>query len=287
MSRVYFHAPHRDAEVRGSERAYFNGVCNDIALALLNPNGWQARQEIESLLVNPADYLAKIGDDREWARAFETWFSVGDMTAGESGFRVGDSVIPASELALNTAIALNSPQIAFMAHVHGLCESHIWIEAENAGWMADLIAKGREDNVFRAGQGWEDVIGLAREVEASGDGPIVLSYSVCEQFPDAYTAGWEPPTCEACGGDGKPNPRMKYTDDDYDYCTTCDGQGALRDAWYDLPEQERWDVGVRALREGEWPFAMGPDRQGQGFLSGKSIFDIKAERWTGRLAPNA
>jgi hypothetical protein len=162
-----------------------------------------------------------------------------------------------SELGLNTAIALNSPQLSFMAHVHGLCESHIWVEAESAEWMADLIEKGREDEVFRAGQGWEDVVTLAREVAASGEGPIVLSYSVCEGFPNPGVANWAP-----------------ATDSDEGW-----------DAWYRLPAEERWDMGVRALRAGKWPFPMGPARQDQGFCSGKSVFDLKALGWTGQLQP--
>jgi hypothetical protein len=113
-----------------------------------------------------------------------------------------------------------------------------------------------------------------------------MSYSVDLGFPNDYVADWTAPTCEACGGDGKPNARMKYTDVEYDYCTTCDGAGAMHDAWFDLSEGARWEAGVRGLRARDWPFAMGPDRQNQGFLTGKSVFDLLADHWTGQLAHN-
>jgi hypothetical protein len=267
MSRIYFHAPHRDAEVGGSERAYFGGMASDLALSILGVNASRDQDWAREITVDPPDYIATALNTpapdvmtdpegyRRWARWTDTWST--HMRVGGSGLLVGDSAIPFMELALNTLVAMNSPQLSFMAHVHGLCESHIYVEAENAEWMADLIAKAREDEVFRAGQGWEDVIALAQEVAASGEGPIVLSYSVCEGFPNAEVANWTP----------------------------ADESDEGWDAWYALSADERWDMGVRALREADWPFAMGPDRQGQGFLSGKSVFDLKAERWTGQLAP--
>jgi hypothetical protein len=37
MSAIYFHTPNGEAKVAGSERAYFGGLINQMALAVINP----------------------------------------------------------------------------------------------------------------------------------------------------------------------------------------------------------------------------------------------------------
>ncbi len=272
MSRIYFHARHRTAEVGGSERAYFSALANDMTLALLRLDAQRDVEWMRDVTFNPPDYLAEamarpmpdVMTDRhayiEWARWPDMWATWARVGCDEgSGLRVDGEVIPFGEMALNTLVAMNSPQLAFAAHVHGCCETYGYIPAKNAGWLANLIEKGRRERVFRKGQGWDDVIALAREVAAEGAGPIVMSYSVCEKFPNPGVAAWEPP----------------------------DADDATYDAWYDLPEAERWELGVRAITARKWPFALGPDRQRQGFLSGASVFDLLDSRWTGQLAGRA
>jgi hypothetical protein len=266
MSRIYFHTPDRTAEVGGSERAYFNALAADITLAILHPDAhrdvdWireitvDAPQHVQQALSAPMpDVMVNQASYRDWARWVDTWCTWARVSYDNGGLRVGESVLPFGEMALNTLVAMNSPQLSFVAHVHGCCESHGWIPAENAEWLAEVIDRGRESNVFRAGQGWEDVADLAREVQSGMPGPIVMSYSVCESFPNAWVADWQPP------------------------------EGAEDHAWYDLPKAEQWELGVRGLEQRDWPFPMGPDRQDQGFLSGKSVFDLLATRWTGQLA---
>jgi hypothetical protein len=243
MSRIYFHAPHRTAEVGGSERAYFGEMSRRVALGILDPRGYASDREwLEPLMVGRS-YSFR---EEHWALDFKTWF--GGMDHG--GFKIGENVVGCGELALNTLIAMNSPQLSFVAHVHGLCESHVWCETENAGWMGDLIEKGRDTGVFRSDQGWEDVILLCREVAETGEGPIVTSYSISDDFPSRSVAGW-------VGDNNK---------------------------WYELSGDERWALAVKGLREAPWPFAMGPDRQGQRYLTGESVFDLLATRWAGQLA---
>lgn len=242
MSRIYFHAPHRTAEVGGSERAYFGGMSRRIALGILDPQNYMRDREwLEPLMVGRT-YTFR---DDNWANDFKTWF--GGMDHG--GFQIGENIVGCSELALNTLIAMNSPQLSFVAHIHGLCESHVWCEAENARWLSDLIRRGRESELFRAGQGWEDVMTLAQEVAETGEGPIVTSYSVSDEFPNRSVAG-------RLGDENE---------------------------WYTLSVDERWDLAVKGLREAQWPFAMGPDRQGQRYLTGESVFDLLATCWTGQL----
>jgi hypothetical protein len=112
MSRIYFHAPHRTAEVGGSERAYFGGLASDITLGILGPlYARRHREWLEPLLVGRSYSFC----EENWEIDFKTWFGGFDHGA----IRVGENVIGCSELALNTLIAMNSPQLSFVAHVHG------------------------------------------------------------------------------------------------------------------------------------------------------------------------
>jgi len=54
------------------------------------------------------------------------------------------------------------------------------------------------------------------------DSPVVMSYSVCESFPNSSTTTWKPPFDEESGED-------------------------IHDAWYDLPDDEKWQMSVDAI----------------------------------------
>lgn len=266
MSRIYFHSQYGEAEVLGSERAYLGSLASDLALAVLDPR--IDRRERLLPLISPDHYLhqAGRGDDRHWWSDFQTWFRVG---WDGSGLLIGGQQHDPFGIALNTLIAMGNEVLRFCARVHGYCEIHGWVDDEDREWLADLIERGRKDNVLRAERGWESVAEFLRETS----GPVVMSYSVCESFPNAHAADWTPPTCIACGGDGKPNARMKYTDVDYDYCTTCGGEGQMSDEWYDLPPDEQWALGMKGIRAREYDLRLMPDDE-RGFGPVMSAFDI-------------
>jgi hypothetical protein len=115
--------------------------------------------------------------------------------------------------------------------------------------MGDLIEKGRETGVFRSDQGWEDVILLCREVAETGEGPIVTSYSISTSSPAAAQRG-----------------------------------GSMtRTSGTRFPTTSVGISRSRACERRSGPSPWVPDRQGQRYLTGESVFDLLATRWTGQL----
>lgn len=82
---------------------------------------------------------------------------------------------------LNTALVAGSDPIRLAAKIHGWCESHCYIEERDRGWVAGIIDAGLAAGVYRQGAKWQDVQAFLRQPD---DGPVVLSYTVCESFPD-------------------------------------------------------------------------------------------------------
>lgn len=272
MSRIYFHTQHgKDVEVYGTERAYMGVLCRSVAAGVFSMLRWE-----DQLALLPANHYVRqseavrtgLGIAIEVERAFSQMLG---------GF-IDDKFADGTEIfgtVLNTCLAIGNDPLRLAAKLHGQCEIHAYVEPQDAAWVADIIERGLGAGVFREGSaefpsGWRAVIDLLRSTTE----PVVTSYSVCESFPNAWVADWEAPVCDACDGDGKPNERMKFTDVDYDYCTTCGGQGCLHDAWYDLPDDERWELGLRGLRSQVVPPRLAPDGWPGHFGDGKTAFTI-------------
>ena len=262
MSRVYFHSPDREAELRGSERAHAGVLTNRLAFACLST--FRARERYMPL-VDPASYVAQ--DAARFEQSFETWWSVG--MDGHGLLVDGETVLP-WHLSLNTALVLGSDAMILLARMHATCEIHGYVEGEHRGWLADIIEKGRSDNVLRPGQGWEGVAELLRESDAD---PVVMSYSVCDGFPNAGVAkdaGLWTPGPEHQGvwtQEGQPDHPHLWGQPWWD-----------GDEWYDLSGDEQWRLGIEALRNkwvGEVDLTPTSWRS-RGFGKGWSVFDLEA-----------
>lgn len=212
MSRVYFHSPSGAVELRGAERAYGASITDDLALSVLGLAG---------------DLRFRSGDDpasrfldavrpplEDWGRQ--------NMTTLKAAIRYGSPeasvLLPDGRqvevwsLLLNTVLTAGSDALRLLAFIHAQCEIHGWFAGANRNWLADIITTGRASNLLRSDMGWE---GLVEFLRADQTEPVVMSYSVCEQFPNPTVAGWA----------------GLNADDDED---------ARYDAWYDLPHEERW-----------------------------------------------
>lgn len=213
MSRIYFHAPNETREVYGSERHYFAGLCSEITYGALRHHA-EDQYNSPALLrkAYPPDHYLQHGD---FASKFHTHLIV----AHESMFLHGKE-IDLFQLSLNTALAFGSDPIRLAARLHGQCEIHAYVEGPYRAWLAEIIKEGRRLEIYREGQGWEDVIDL---LTCANDEPVVTSFSVCDGFPNSHTAGWEPPLDE---------------DGEKDW-----------DAWYDLPEETRWNLAMDGIRK--------------------------------------
>lgn len=247
MSRVYFHSPHGTAEVRGTERAHASLLVNEIALACCS---YRERSFIEPLLP-PDCYLRSIPNIgyRDWWDGFKTWF----FASHDGHLLVGGRELSCWELALNTAIVIGSDVINWCARLHATCEIYGYVEGVHRTWLADIIERGRVDNVLRPEMGWEEVVTLLRSRD---DEPVVMSYSVTETFPNRTIAGWR---------------ATRTTEDDEDEDDEDD------DRWYDLPVERQWELAMKGLREQNTRAAVdlhpGMWRT-RGFGHGYSVFDF-------------
>ena len=219
MSRIYFHTRSgRRAEVLGSERAYLANLASAIP---------------GSLFYDAAPLWRLTGKGNEYARMPSSWVfgTCGDLIVDFDGVQDEGWLI-----GLNTLVATKSPALCFAARVHGQCEVHGWVPERHRSWLAGVIADARDDSILRAEVGWESVIALL--LDETIPGPVVMSYSVTEGFPDPYLSGasWE------------------------------------EEPWESMSEGERWDVSIAELHPS---LEITPETLlGQGFGSGKSAWDV-------------
>jgi len=228
MSRIYFHTPQDKAAVRGSERAYFGRLCSDLFNAIFEVPGVYStdrnrlacfyamfgehhyiqnyiHKTVDDISVHHADWL-------EFKCAVETFFKTSD-------YRLFGR-IPLFGLILNTAYVVGGDSIKLAARIHGQCEVHGWVDGPNRNWLAGIIESAVMHGVYRQEQGWDSVINL---LKSRSDAPVVMSYSVCDSFPNCGAAG-------------------------IDY-----------EQWDLMSEQEQWDAAIQGLRDEGRGLELKPD----------------------------
>jgi hypothetical protein len=254
MSRIYFHTEHNDtAEVSGAERAHASMTCGDLTILALQ-----------------VDHLFEFDNKPSWIRQFirkDSYLSdyaVGDkffVQALKSALITGftdvlienDTVIESLAFNLNTALKIGNDVIKFMARLHGQCEIHGFVEGKNRNWLADIIQDGLDKKILResihgVSNGWNKVIELLR---SDNSNPVVMSYSVCESFPNSSVTTWKPKYDEKSGED-------------------------LHDEWYDLPRNEQWKMSMDAIRQ-EPSLELTPDTWNDFYFVGnKDAFYLKS-----------
>ncbi len=230
MSSIYFHTIGETVGVRGSERAHFGVFCDDLAWGILRREADGANPPLKRVF--PPDHHIHLSRD------FERDARVSFFYGMEKGFILSDREINPFSLSLNTAGVLGSDAVKLAARIHGQCEIHAWVDGSNRNWLAGIIEQGVKSGFYRSGQGWDKVIELLKE---DSENAVVLSYSVCEGFPNGDIAGWTPPVNE----DGDP---------DYD-------------AWYELSEEEQWSLAFAGLASSGGGLELSPDNWDEFFFS--------------------
>ena len=228
MSRIYFHSPSEDVEVGGSERHYMASVVETIATSIL----W-SQVDIHSLGRFLPNCYAKTELERmpklkHFNESLDLWWRI---SLGEDhNVHIGGKKYDVWELTLNTALALGSDPVKLFARLHAQCEIHCFVKGKNRNWLADIIEEGVGSGLYRDseyGQGtgpqWSNVVKLLR---SSKKDPVVCSYSVCEQFPNAYIAGYRGNEC---------------------------------DKFYDLPDARKWDLAMKGLLKTSGGLELKPD----------------------------
>lgn len=209
MSRIYFHTEHfEDVEVSGRERAWMGCLLSDLMAATLG-NLRYVESWFKPLL--PAGHYLQSMTEERFAAALSTWLHV-----GHDPLKLPSGTVDPWILSLNTGLALGGDALKLFARIHGQCEVHCWVEgAKDKAFVADTIETGLVSGIMRDNEGWDGVLKLMRK---EGDFPVVCSYSVCEQFPNANTL----PSGATEEG---------------------------RDRFDELPEAERWALAFRGLKD--------------------------------------
>lgn len=257
MSRVYFHTKTKDAEIGGAERHWWGALCRRVSDGFLDITSGFCDDRINHIrkFVAPGHYLHRYADARQFADHFTTAFHVG---YGDALLVYKGKPIEPLILQLNTALTFGGDALKLAARLHGSCEIHCWVEQENRAWLADMIERAVSVDVFRKSHpgsnhvGYENAVSLLRHPEHVG--PVVCSYSVCEQFPGVHLL--------------KPD---NAGDDWYEKA-------------YDIPKDERWDRSMTALRETDGGLELKPENWDE-FRFGHrlSVLDLMAHDAEARL----
>ncbi|MEV6219860.1 hypothetical protein [Nocardia sp. NPDC051833] len=213
MSRIYFHSPSGDAAVLGSERAHLGTITHEASIGLLV--GIVGYPELRRVL-HPASMAHSALDHPGGGRMLS--LALGTFGDSQGAFVHNGKRVDHWYLLLNTLIQQSGDSMRLAARVHAQCEVHGYVEGPDRAWLADLIEGARRDGVFRPEMGWEAVVELLR---ARDDEPVVMSYSVCDSFPNPGSTTWEPADAE---------------DED-------------REAWHQLSHEEQWATGLAWLRD--------------------------------------
>lgn len=242
MSRIVFHSKEEDAEVRGWERAMAGRLCGNIGVAALRIEDEYGnyRSPLRRVVTG---YLCNVSAER-WKEMAEVWvhFPTDDT------FIINGHLVDVFSTVLNTALVMGGDVIKFLARMHGQCEIHTYVEGPNRNWLAGIIEQGRRASILRPESGWELIINLLRSRD---DGPVVMSYSVCESFPNQDVAQWEVPVDE----DGNED----------------------RGAWHELDEEARWNFGVAGLRTESNGLELNPNNWNDFYFNtGLTCFDVRA-----------
>lgn len=209
MSRVYFHTPSGDTEILGSERAWLGHLADGPAKAawdLDSSNSFDRACSIMELVVDCPDYLTTyhrqaVAQDAANRAVYEAWkpgtpmrgntdhepirrfvdalklvLHVEGLTLEVAGVRLRTANVD-----LNTALIAGSDPVRLAAKIHGWCESHCWVDGPDRAWFAGIIREGLRTGLYRESAGWHEV---SAALESRDDEAVVLSYSVCDAFPE-------------------------------------------------------------------------------------------------------
>lgn len=209
MSVIYFHTPNGTAGVRNSERHRADAFAKhawEFALRLPGVDTGSSPHPLRKMLTAKGK---EYGQEASLSDLF--YFH-------EPMFERQGKPLDMWVVSMNTGLILAAPAMKLLLRVHASCEVHSFIQGKNRAWFAALIQDGLAQRILSADAGWEDVTALALQ---SSFEPMVLSFSVCDSFPNRHAAskgGWTPPENDPEG-----------------------------ESWYSLSPTEKWDSAWRGL----------------------------------------
>jgi hypothetical protein len=243
MSYIGFNTKGREmVKVRGSERAHMQIMFVDIAAAIL-PRG--LGQVHPLLKIIPKSQQWRWEPQLQGPGALE-WVQIYLSSHSDNKLEFNGERHNATETVLNTILAMDSNVMSFMAKVWGTCETHGWFPVEDHAYFAKIIRKGRELSILRADAGWEAV---AEMFEAELSGPVVMTYSVTDGFPNPYVVGLN--------------------------------DEASIERWYEmLDEDEQWDTAIAGLQSQPHRKISKETLHGEWFLDASTLWDaMESPEW--------
>jgi len=309
VSCVYFHSQHGTAKLRGSERAHLGALVSDLTTGFLR-RAYSRQVDQLLTLIRPGHYLHEIDHAASgWLHPWLDSFATALATGIQSELLVwnGRPIDPFA-VCLNTAMRYGSDPVRLAARIHGQCEIHCYVEGINRAWLANLVEQGLEDRVYRDGiwyvdrvceghpaaqpdrkwcdQGWGEVMKLLRDRD---DEPVVMSYSVCDGFPNQEIAGWQDTQMpEGWVPEWVRGDEERVLEWETDYSTAQERQECYRDCtsggWGELSQSEQWELGIAGLRASSGGLEISPDEFGKYYFSpGLTLPDLLAPDYAERL----
>lgn len=180
MSNIQFHTLHDDPlTVSGAELDHARTTSIETTKDVLGAyHSIGAFGPLRQSGVLPEEAFTIIGGNP--SVALKVWLSGGEPLGPRTEVTINGERGPVPQVMLNTAAVAGPDPVAFLARLHGSVEHRLWVAADDAGWLADVLREGRASGVLREDAGWEAVI----ERLSITISPVVISTSAGSDFPD-------------------------------------------------------------------------------------------------------
>jgi hypothetical protein len=244
MTSILFHFDDGETcQVSGPERAHFAILAEQFSKGIIGlvPTYFPSSRLHEHLgpFLNPENRLA------QQTPGTPEWDSVLGGTLNTMGFRNGPppfawkgKEIGTLSLICNTVLAAGSDPMRLAVKIQFTCEHHGYVMGFHRKWLADLIDEGMEEGIYRKTMGWPDLVAKLR---SGRSGPVVMSFSGSDPFPDSDIGSWMPPWPE-----GVPRNRDELTEEQQKE------RGSRSQEWYDQSFDKQWAISVRGLKAQTW-----------------------------------
>ena len=201
MSYISFQNKGQMVKVSGRERAWFrclvDNLCTSILdLALGDPNNYSA---IKAALAPKHDWIDAHNPKCSFAEQIKMALRIALV---DQGVWHGEP-LDLFNLKLNTTLVLGGGVLKLAARIHGQCEVHGFIRAENGPWAARIIRQGLKTYIFRQDNAGYDEWKAVADLLEHTKGTVVMDYSVTDSFPGGVLTQEERenevwPSWEAC-----------------------------------------------------------------------------------------
>jgi hypothetical protein len=183
MSAIYFTSETHKARLSGAERAFMGTVIDDVAFSFMRGSTFD-REYVNDFLNCFGRSLSyrpeRLDDLKSSLRA--------------AFFDMDRYSFDWFEVALNTVLKTGNDALQLFARLHGQCEIHAWIHADDKQRLVAIIEDGLDSGLYRQKMGWDSVI----ELLSTSEGNIYTSYSVCDSFPRMDFCDVEPEGEDQC-----------------------------------------------------------------------------------------